>query len=85
MKIKKSKLIEVVRRVIKEEEFDASKFPFPKPDEEGDYAKHVAQAGKPEKDGGDPNDDKVPHKKRADLSASTVSYTHLTLPTTPYV
>ena len=73
MKIKKSKLIEVVRRVIKEEEFDASKFPFPKPDEEGDYAKHVAQAGKPEKDGGDPNDDKVGSKRKADLTASKLS------------
>ncbi len=72
MKIKKSILIEAVKKAIKEQDFEASKFPFPKPDNQGQYAKHMASAGKPEKDGGDPNDDKVPHKKRADLSSSSL-------------
>lgn len=70
MKIKKSVLVEAVKKAIKEQDFEATKFPFPKPDKEGSYARHVAQAGKPEKDGGDPEDDKVPAQKRADLSAS---------------
>ena len=72
MKIKKTKLIEAVRKVIKEQDFEASKFPFPKPDTQGDYAKHVAQAGKPDKDGGDPADDVVPYQNRADLQASSL-------------
>ena len=72
MKIKKSILVEAVKTVLKEKNFDASKFPFPKPDTSGQYAKHVAQAGKPEKDGGDPNDDKVPSKKSS-VAASKLS------------
>ena len=73
MKIKKSKLIEVVRTVIKEQEFKASKFPFPKPDAQGDYAKHVAQAGKPDQDGGDPNDDKVASNAEFETAASNLN------------
>jgi hypothetical protein len=73
VKIKKSTLIETVKRVLREEDFDASKFPFPKPDSQGAYAKHVAQAGKPDKDGGDPADDVVSFKDRSDLKASELS------------
>ena len=69
MKIKKSILVETIKKVLKEADFDASKFPFPKADTSGDYAKYVAQAGKPEKDGGDPDDDKVTSAKKEDLSA----------------
>jgi hypothetical protein len=47
MKIKKSVLTEIVRKVIKEKKFDAQKFPFPKADKSGKYAKYVAQAGTP--------------------------------------
>jgi hypothetical protein len=53
MKIKKSILVETIKKVLKEADFDASKFPFPKADTDGKYAKYVAQAGKPEQDGGD--------------------------------
>jgi hypothetical protein len=35
MKIKKSILIEAVRKVIEEQDFDASKFPYPTPDKSG--------------------------------------------------
>jgi hypothetical protein len=69
MKIKKSILIEAVRKVIKEQDFDASKFPYPTPDKSGKYAKFVAQAGKPELDKGPPNDDQVSYDKRSDFSA----------------
>ena len=72
MKIKKSILIEAVKNVLKEKNFDATKFPYPKPDKSGDYAKYVAQAGKPEKDGGDPGDDKVSSKK-ASVAASKLN------------
>ena len=58
MKIKKSVLTEIVRKVIKEKNFDAEKFPFPKADTSGKYAKYVAKAGRPEADG-DAEDDKV--------------------------
>ena len=70
MKIKKSILIEAVRKVIEEQDFDASKFPYPTPDKSGKYAKFMAQAGKPELDKGPASDDKVSYDRRSDLSAS---------------
>lgn len=73
MKIKKRKLIEAVKKAIREQDFDAAKFPFPSPDKKGDYAKHMAQAGKPEKDGGDPNDDKVSSNTEFETAASNLN------------
>ena len=59
--------------MLKEGDFDAQKFPFPKADsKDSDYAKHVAAAGKPELDGGDPDDDKVGSANKADLAASAL-------------
>jgi hypothetical protein len=72
MKIKKSILVETIKKVLKEADFDASKFPFPKADTTGKYAKHVAQAGKKEYDKAEP-DDKVPSQRKADLEASKLS------------
>jgi hypothetical protein len=66
MKIKKAVLTEIVRKVLKEGDFDAQKFPFPKADSKGDYAKYMAKAGKPELDGGEPGDDKVGSANKAD-------------------
>ena len=72
MKIKKAVLTEIVRKVLKEGDFDAQKFPFPKADSKGDYAKYMAKAGKPELDGGEPGDDKVGSANKADLAASAL-------------
>jgi hypothetical protein len=71
MKIKKSILVETIKKVLQEENFDAAKFPFPKADADGKYAKYVAQAGKPEVDGED-SDDKVGSKSDS-VPASSLS------------
>jgi len=73
LKIKKKKLIEAVKKAIREQDFDAAKFPFPSPDKKGEYAKHMAQAGKPERDGGDPNDDKVASNTDFETAASNLN------------
>ena len=72
MKIKKSILTEIVKKALKEADFDASKFPFPKADTDGKYAKHVAQAGKPEFDTED-SDDKVASDSEFSTQAENLS------------
>ena len=72
MKIKRSVLTEIVRKVIKEKNFDAEKFPFPKADTSGKYAKYVAQAGRPDVDGS-ADDDKVEANTEFESAASKLN------------
>ena len=72
MKIKKSILVETIKKALKEAEFDASKFPFPKADTDGKYAKYVAQAGKPEFDTAD-SDDRVASNSEFSTTAEKLS------------
>ena len=73
MKIKRSILIEAVRKVIEEQDFDADKFPFPNADKTGKYAKFMAQAGKPEKDKGPANDDEIASDATFTTAASNLN------------
>jgi hypothetical protein len=72
VKIKKSILVETIKKVLQEENFDASKFPFPSADTDGKYAKYVAQAGKPEFDTED-SDDKVASNSEFSTEAANLS------------